>query len=128
MKRHRSTFLFPSLALGVGLVAGCYSFRRDVPLETIPAADSATRDRYQVWSHGSSQVLWSLRRAPDTLSGVPYWKDPACDSCRVRIPIGEVDSVRVTAFDGNRTLGFAILMTPVILIAIFVTALSDPNY
>lgn len=110
------------------LLAGCTSFGRGVPLETIPAADSTGRDRYQVWSHGTPQVLWSLRRGADTLSGVPYWKDPACDSCRVTIPIAEVDSVRVKAFDGNKSLAVAVLMTPVILIAIFASAMSDPNY
>ena len=110
------------------LLAGCTSFGRGVPLETIPPADSTGRDRYQIWSHGSPQVLWSLRRAPDTLSGVPYWKDPACDPCRVSIPLADVDSVRVKAFDGNKSLAFAVLMTPVVLIAILVSTMSDPNY
>jgi hypothetical protein len=116
-----------ALLLFLIVLGGCTSYRREVPIETVPAATEA-RARYQVWSHGEDRILWSVRIGADTVSGVPYWRDPACDSCRIAIPRPEVDSIRAKGFDGNKSLAFAILMTPVVLAAILVSAMSGPNY
>lgn len=40
--------------------------------------------------------------ATDSISGVPFTRPPACDSCRVAVPRALVDSVRL----GNPTAGF----------------------
>jgi hypothetical protein len=60
------------------------------------------RQQAQVWTDGRSVRLHGLIVTDDSLSGVPYIRSPACDSCRVAIPRGSVDSVRL----GNPTAGF----------------------
>jgi hypothetical protein len=33
--------------------------------------------------------------ASDTLSAIPYFRPIECDSCRVRLPLREIDSLRL---------------------------------
>jgi hypothetical protein len=60
------------------------------------------RQQAQVWTEGRAVRLHGIIVTADSLSGVPYIRSPACDSCRVAIPQGSVDSVRL----GNPTAGF----------------------
>jgi hypothetical protein len=53
------------------------------------------REQAQVWSRGHSQQLHGIRVTRDSISGVPFFQDPRCDSCRVSLARAEVDSVRV---------------------------------
>jgi hypothetical protein len=96
-------------------------------METIPAA-AAQRDRYQVWAGGKARVLIALRSNSDSLSGVPSWMPPACDSCRVTFARSAIDSVRVSAFDPNKTLLLGIVLTPIIYVMIAFRGMGDPNY
>ena len=103
------------LALLILLLAGCTSLRSTVPLERV-ATEAEPRTPYQVWSGGSPQVLISLQVSADSVSGVPYWKSPACDSCRVALPRSAVDSIRRRGFDPNKSLLATIIITPLIVL------------
>ena len=81
MTRHRILVITG----GILLLSGCTALREPVPIEALPTI-AEPRAQYQVWSHGSPQVLIALRTTADSLSGVPYWKPPTCDSCRVANP------------------------------------------
>jgi hypothetical protein len=52
----------------------------------------------------------------DSVIGVPWWKDPGCDSCRVALARAEVDSVRTPKFDGNATGAAASVAIPFLVI------------
>ena len=122
MTRRRLATLVMALQL-----TGCTSFRAERPMETLPA-QAAPRDKYQVWSGGRAQLLVALRVTPESLSGVPSWKAPDCDSCRVAFARRDVDSVRVRGYDGNKTLVFALIMTPIVWVLYAFRGMSDPNY
>jgi hypothetical protein len=79
-------------------------------------SDLTPRYRLQVWSAGRSQVLHAVRLERDTLSGVPYWQAPECDSCRVALPSEQVDSIRVRAFSRKNTLILVLFMIPMTII------------
>lgn len=78
---------------------GCTGWGGSRPVSAIPA-DPPVRDRFQVWTAGQAQILHAVRLGKDTLSGVPYWQAPECDSCRIAIPTTQVDSVRVRSAGG----------------------------
>jgi hypothetical protein len=60
------------------------------------------RQQAQVWTDGRALQWHALVVATDSISGVPFARPPACDSCRVAVPRGTVDSVRL----GNPAAGF----------------------
>lgn len=55
-----------------------------------------------MWQGNRFTLLHGLRLEPSTLTGVPFTQAPTCDSCRVRVALGAVDSLRV----GNKERGF----------------------
>lgn len=69
--------------------------------ELTPCAFPA-RTQVQVWQHGRATLLHGVTLESDTLGGVPFTKPPTCDSCRVYLALGTVDSLRV----GNKERGF----------------------
>ena len=93
-----------ALALLTLLVAGsgCTSYQHGRPLEAVPLPAPA-RERFEVWSKGTPHQLHALRIEHDSLVGVPWWNDPACDSCRVVFARQEVDSVRGREYDPDKT-------------------------
>ena len=65
----------------------------------IPAesTDLKPRQEVEVW-HGSKAItLHGVRVRSDSLSGVPLWRPPDCDSCRVGMPLRGVDSLRTVS-------------------------------
>lgn len=56
----------------------------------------------QVWQRNKVTLLHGLWLDPDSLRGVPFIQPPTCDSCRVQMALGAVDSLRV----GNKERGF----------------------
>lgn len=93
--------------LFLALLAGCTSYQHGRPLEAVPLP-APTRDRYEVWSKGTPHQLHALRIEHDSLVGVPWWNDPACDSCRVVFAKADVDSVRGQEYDPDKTTTSAI--------------------
>jgi hypothetical protein len=88
---------------GLGLLilgtAGCGAGWRTTPLTPGPLPP---RQQAQVWTGGHALRWHGLAVATDSISGVPFTRSPACDSCRVTIPRASVDSVRL----GNPSAGF----------------------
>ena len=92
---------------GILLLAGCTSSQHGRPLETVPLP-APVRERFEVWSKGTAHQLHALRIEHDSLVGVPWWNDPACDSCRVTFARADVDSVRGREYDPDKTATSAI--------------------
>lgn len=109
--RHRALALTTLLLV----TAGCTSFQQGRPLEAVPLP-APVRDRFEVWTHGNAHQLHALHLEGDSLVGVPWWKPPECDSCRVALLRTEVDSVRVRRYDGNETGALASVGIPFIVI------------
>ncbi|MGH7929190.1 MAG: hypothetical protein ACREQV_15490 [Candidatus Binatia bacterium] len=42
------------------------------------------------------------------MSGVSYWQSVDCDSCRVEIPLSQVDSLRTVHGERNAMLGIGL--------------------
>jgi hypothetical protein len=64
------------------------------PLELTPGP-WPPRQQAQVWVSRRALQWHAVRVDPDSISGVPFIAAPSCDSCRVSVPLGTVDSVRV---------------------------------
>jgi hypothetical protein len=78
----------------LGAVAlGCAGPPRLVPLPEPPGAFKP-RQEIEVWRDSNAVTLHGVRIAADALTGVPLWRPPECDSCRVTIPLQAVDSLR----------------------------------
>ena len=60
------------------------------------------RQQVQLWRGGSATRWHAVVIAHDTISAIPFTRPSACDSCRVRFPRAEVDSIRL----GNPVAGF----------------------
>ena len=94
---HRISTVGPAVALV--LTFGCAHVQR-VP--TSPPPTFATRDLVEVWRSDSALRLHAVRIRQDTLTGVSYLQPTSCDSCRVGVPMADVDSLRAGA-TGERT-------------------------
>ena len=79
--------------------AGCGAGWRTTQLAAGPLP---ARQQAEVWTGGRALRWHALVVATDSISGVPFTSSPGCDSCRVALPRGSVDSVRL----GNPTAGF----------------------
>jgi len=87
-----------TLAL-VALLVGCSpGWHRVTPG---PSEALNTRQQFQVWSHGQAHQWHGVRVSGDSVSGVPFTRSPDCDSCRVRLALADVDSLRA----GNPVAG-----------------------
>jgi hypothetical protein len=51
----------------------------------------------------------------DTLVGVPFTSPPDCDTCRVLLPMVQIDSIKT---GGSDTRPMLIAMTPIALVAL----------
>jgi hypothetical protein len=99
--RMRNGRLLAALSLSwITVVAGCTAWSRfaGVPQNPIPE-----RERFQLWRDGSAVVVHGLAASEDSLSGVPAWRPPSCDSCRVALARDDVDSIRVRKYSAVRT-------------------------
>jgi hypothetical protein len=72
-------------------VAGCVNWSK----AQAPTPQAfAPREQVKVWTMGRSSRLQAVRIDGDSISGTPYQTPPSCDSCRVAIPLAEVDSIQ----------------------------------
>lgn len=74
------------------LISGCSAQWRRVPVATSGAYPA--RQRLQVYHERRVEDWHSVRLGADSISGVPFFRPPTCDSCRVALPRTQVDSVR----------------------------------
>lgn len=109
--------------LAVLLLVGCSTYQAARPIDQIPLP-AAERERFEVWSAGKSYQLHSLKSVGDSVQGVPWWKDPTCDSCRVTLARSAVDSVRVPGFAGNETGAMVLAMTPFVALGALILMLQ----
>ena len=94
------------------LVSGCSAGWRHV--EPVVPEKFSRRQQVQVWNGGQASVLHSVRIDTMSLSGTPFTENPACEPCRMEIPLTEVDSVRL----GNKETGYFILMGAVVAVSL----------
>jgi hypothetical protein len=97
------------------LLSACSTYQGGGPLDQLPLPVPAEK-RVEVWSKGRPHQLHALHVEGDSVVGVPWWKDPACDSCRVAIARAEVDSVRTRKFAANETGAAASVAIPFIAV------------
>ena len=71
-------------------------------MEDLTPRPFPARAQVQVWQGNKFILLHGLRLDPASLTGVPFTQAPTCDSCRVQMALGGVDSLRV----GNKERGF----------------------
>ena len=75
-------------------------------VEPLPGPSWPARQRAQVWRGGRAVVWHAVRVSGDSHSGVPFVHPPSCDSCRIGLPLAEVDSVCAGPADhGDREVG-----------------------
>jgi hypothetical protein len=57
-------------------------------------------------------LLHGVRIEADTVDGVPFTKAPTCDSCRVRLALGALDSLRAGSKERGvvRTAGVVLIL------------------
>jgi hypothetical protein len=81
-----------SAMLGTAALS-CAGPPRVVPLPEPPGAFKP-RQEIEVWRDSNAVTLHGVRVVADSLTGVPLWRPPDCDSCRVAMPLEAVDSIR----------------------------------
>jgi hypothetical protein len=78
------------------------------------------RQQVQIWTDGHSRQWHSLVVSRDSVSGVPFTKNPDCADCRQALPLNAVDSVRVGNPEAGfwKTVGFVVAIPMAILVVI----------
>src|SRR5258708_22325130 len=92
----RNAALAATAFLACGCGAGWHQ-RARVPLGALPA-----RKQVQVWQGGTALRWHAVRVGADSVSGIPFQRPVACDSCRIALPRASVDSLRL----GSPVAGF----------------------
>jgi len=74
---------------------------------TAPTGALPPRQQVQVWQAGSAVRWHAVRVSSDSVSGIPFMKSIACDSCRTSVPRASVDSLRLGSPVGSfwKTVG-----------------------
>lgn len=114
-----------ALVCGAVLMTACAP-GRGAAVSATPSRDLPARERIEVWSARTSQVLHAVRFTSDSVSGVSPLKRPECDSCRVSFPLTAVDSMRSVSGEGNAIAG---VLAPVVVLFAVIAAwrLSDSD-
>ena len=95
-------------ALAAVLLVRCAGWRRANLSATAPIPP---RQQVQVWQGGTSRLVHAAVVRGDTLYAVPFTQAPSCDSCRVTIPLSQVDSTRL----GNlERAGLLVVVVPIL--------------
>jgi hypothetical protein len=84
------------------------------------------RQQVQVWQEGHVLRWHAVAFTPDFVTGIPFQKPVDCDSCRLIIPRGRVDSLRL----GDPTAAFwktFALVVGVPVVAFTVLCASGPG-
>jgi hypothetical protein len=72
------------------------------------------RQQVQVWTSGRVLRLHGVSIGADSVTGVPFFLPPECDSCRAGVRRAEVDSLRLgdpmRGFWGTTALGVAVTL------------------
>lgn len=98
-------------------VTACTAAPRRVALS--PAPVFASRQQVEVWQAGKVLTLHAARVTAEELSGIPHWQPVDCDSCRVSVTLGTIDSLR--AVHGERAAVLVTALPIAVLAAAMVT-------
>jgi hypothetical protein len=92
-----------------------------------PEGDLPPRQQVQIWMGQRSRVLHAVRLGPDSLTGVPFHLPPDCDSCRVAMPSGAVDSIRLGSQERGalRSLGLGYVLVGVAGVLLYLSVDTD---
>lgn len=102
--------------LGLSVICGCAGWLRyELPSDTT----FAPRQGVQVWKGAQPIVLHAVSVSADSLVGVPYHQPPSCDSCRVTMPRGDVDSLRLGDPEAGGIVSWAVPL--LIVVALYTT-------
>ena len=116
MQASRSAISFGILVLQVSGCAGWHRVEPNVAARLKPSA------QVQVWRGDSTDVLHGVVLTPDSVSGIPYFRPLACDSCRRGRPLAQVDGLRV----GNRErAGLMLVGIPMAALLGFSTIMAE---
>lgn len=111
----RATWAVAASVLAL-IVAGC---GRPLRCEPITAtAHIGPREQVTVFHGRQATRLHGVRLGPDSLSGVPFFKPPGCDSCRVAIPRAQIDSVGMGGVPEEDFIGGLIIAVPLTIMLI----------
>lgn len=102
----------------VTLIQGCSAGWRQPPLLTPGPWDPG--QQVQVWQGDRVRRWHGFLLTADTASGIPYTMPLACDSCRERVPRGQIDSIRVGNPEAGfwKTVGLVLAIPVVTLVAV----------
>ena len=92
------------------IVAGCGPAWRCAPIAA--TAHIGPREQVTIFHGRASTRLHGIRLGPDSLSGVPFFKPPGCDSCRVAISRAQIDSVGFGGVPEADFIGGLIIAVP----------------
>jgi hypothetical protein len=104
-------------------VTACTFWHRD---EGLLADSLATRDRVQIWIGTTAHDVHGVVVRGDSLTAVPFWKPPDCDSCRVAFARADVDSVRAVQVSGGTVLIASVAL--IALVILYFTRGLASNY
>lgn len=57
------------------------------------------RQQLQVWRGGQHTLWHGVQVQADTISGIPFHRGLECDTCRQRLPLAGIDSVRLGSLE-----------------------------
>lgn len=60
-----------------------------------PTGGFKPRQQVEIWRGSQAITLHGVHVFQDSLSGVPRWRHPDCDSCRIAVPLEGIDSLRI---------------------------------
>ena len=114
--RHR-VVVRAGLFMALGASGACSSWRSNSGALT---QNLAPRAQVEIWVAGRGTVVHAVRVVRDTLIAVPFWQPPACDSCAMRVPVAQVDSVRTRQPAPGRTIALAAVLAAIVIVAVVV--------
>mgnify|MGYP003465727167 CR=1 FL=1 len=115
--RRRPSFT-RAVLLGIALAqVACAAGPQRVALS--PAPTFRPRQQVEVWRQGKATTLHAVKIAGDGLSGIPYWRPIDCDTCRISVDLGTVDSLRTV--EGEKS---AIIVATLPIVALAVVLLT----
>lgn len=113
-----------AIFVSLGITSNCAAPQR-VSMPPAPASFEP-RQELEVWRGRAALTLHGVRVAGDSLTGVPIWKPPDCDSCRVSVPVSGIDSIRTVH---NERAGMLAASLPFVALGavVVIFALSGGN-
>jgi len=114
------------LVLSALTATGCGAGWRRTELSDGPLKP---RQQVQIWRAGRMAQWHAVVIEVDTVSGIPFFQPAQCDSCRIRIPRAQIDSMRlgdpVAGF--WKTAGLVVAIPIAIMLAVCIETGSWPN-